>query len=415
MMLKKISFLILLISIAFHVFATGVFAQSDSPIPSISKTISPDPSQTPAPSGQLIELRFKVPGIGGTEGNSSPRNVTRVVRLYFFDSEINTEDAIAKPIGSVLASADFDSDQSSPTFGSFINSNIELGGKIPDGSYQIVFKMDQALSKLIKKTTTDIGGIVYEVRNSASSPIEIDGQGVILGDIYPDIKGNNIMDINDYNALVSCFGIKAESESCKDNKAADLSDDGRIDGIDYNLMFGSFKLLHSLGKPVPEFFAPTTAVRPTEKTKKPELSQKPKKADVKEPIRQEKGSNNIILPIILTIIFLGIIIVLVIKRRKALDFLGSITHKNVGVDENAPEATLPDEQVDKDFFVKKQTTDTVNNTIVLTLTDDSGPMLGYYSGKDVVDGFAHVVGVMKKEGNKEFVDITEITPVEETA
>lgn len=396
---------------------TKAFAQTITPNSQSDPTATVEPVITSKPEGQIIMLRFKIPGIGEPGGNTSPRNVSRVVRLYFFDPDSNTDDDTVKPIGSVVGSADFDSDPNSATFGSFINSNIDLGDKIPDGRYQIAFKMDQALSKLIKEDSKDIGGKIYEIRNS-SRPIDIDGQEIIIGDIYPDAKGDNVMDINDYNALVSCFGTKAESETCKDNKAADLNDDGRINGIDYNVMFGSFKLLHSMGKPVPSFIAPTAAIKPTKKVEKPKAQPSPKKEVLEKPTKKEAGSLSIILPIMVTIIFLGIVAFLIIKRRKALDFLGKLIHKNsVAADgeevEDEVPADEPDEQIEKDFFVKKQTEDKTNNTTVLTLTDDSGPMLGYYSGKEIADGFAHVKGVMKKEGNKVFVDVSEITPVEE--
>ncbi len=415
MSLKKCLISLLLIIILDLVTAGRIFAQSITPISTISPSITLEPSQTPKPKGQIIRIRFKVPGIGGEAGNNSPRNVSRVLRLYFFDPEINTDDSTAKPLGSIVSSVDFDADPVSPTYGSFINSNIDLEGNVPGAKYQIVFKMDQALSKLIKEDSKDIGGKVYEVNSASSIPIDIDGQEVIIGDIYPDVKGDNIMDINDYNALVSCFGIKAESETCKDNKAADLSDDGRIDGVDYNLMFGSFKLLHAMGKPVPSFIAPTKVIAPTAKVEKPKpkASTAPKKVNAEEPIQKPAGVSSIVLPIILTIVTLGIIIFLVIKRRKALDFLGKLVHKNSRAAEEVTTEVSVDEPVDKDFFVKKQTEDVVNNTTVLTLTDDSGPTLAYYSGKDVTDGFAHVKGVMKKEGDKVFVDVAEITPVVE--
>ncbi len=403
---------ILLLIIPYFVTQNRIFAQTITPTPSPVPTVTIAPSPTSKPASQIVILRFKIPGIGGTTGNASPRNVSRVVRISFFDSQINTDDATARPIGSIVSTVEFDSDPNSATYGSFINSGIDLGSEIPDGKHQIVFKMDQALSKLIKEDIGDIGGKIFEVRNTYSRIIDVDGQDIIIGDIYPDAKGDNVMDINDYNALVSCFGTKAESETCKDNKASDLNDDGRIDGIDYNLMFGSFKLLHSLGKPVPSFIAPTPSSKPTVKVEKPKASSTPTKAVVKKQTQKEAGSNNIILPIVLTFVFVGIIVLVIVKRRKTLDFLSKLTHKNSVVEEEAVEEPV-DEQVEKDFFVKKQTEDIVNNTTVLTLTDDSGPTLGYYSGKDVVDGFAHVKGVIKKEGNKVFVDVSEITPVEE--
>ena len=40
-----------------------------------------------------------------------------------------------------------------------------------------------------------------------------------------------------YNALVSCFGAK----SCSNKQAADLNDDGSVDGIDFNVFLKAIR------------------------------------------------------------------------------------------------------------------------------------------------------------------------------
>jgi hypothetical protein len=71
-----------------------------------------------------------------------------------------------------------------------------------------------------------------------------------------------------------------------------------------------------------------------------------------------------------------------------------------------------EEAIDKDYYVKQQSVDEVNKTVVLTLTDDSGPILGYYKGKEIKEGFAHVKGVMRKDESKVYVEVYEIVPAE---
>ncbi|HVF69247.1 MAG TPA: hypothetical protein VNA13_01645 [Xanthomonadales bacterium] len=399
-----------------------IFAQTITPADVQPTAVREQATPLPTPSGQVISLIFKVPGIGAEGENGSPRNVTRTVRLYFFSPDINVEDTTTTPIGSVETSVEFDSDTQSLTYGKFTNLSIDLGSKIPDGKYQIVFKMDQALSKLIKEDAVDIGGKIFDISNSYTRAVVIDGQEIIIGDIHPSVKGDNVMDINDYNELVSCFGTKAESLTCLDNKATDLNDDGKIDGVDYNLMFGSFKILLAQGKPVPDFILPKPTSKPTQAVAKPSVSPTPKKTVVRKASTQEKGGS-IVLPIIIALLVIGIGGIAFWKRRKTLDFLSKLLHKNSPPPADiAPEAdtqptpaTSTDEAVDKEYFVKKQTEDTINNTTVLTLTDDNGPTLGYYSGKDVADGFFHVKGILKKEGDKVFIDVSEMTPVEQVA
>ncbi|HUQ85885.1 MAG TPA: hypothetical protein VM077_06205 [Candidatus Limnocylindrales bacterium] len=415
MNLKKIVITLILIILPLKIFSISeVFAQSPSPsIPQV--TISPESeAPVPSPSGQLISVVLKIPGIGGESGNQTPRNVVRKISIYLYSSVINAEDASTKPLRIIESNLTFDSDAQSATYGKFVNSSIDLGDKVPEGKYQIAVKAEQSLSKLIKLDSADISGKIYEIRGKYSSPIEIDAGDVLIGDIYPNIKGDNVMDINDYNELVSCFGTKAEGPSCRDFRNTDLDDDGKIDGVDYNLMFGSFKILLSLGKPVPSFFAPTPSLKPTSVIKKPTSTPVPEKTVMEE---QPKGNGiGKIVLLIFIILFLILIIVFAIwKRQKAVDFFARMLHKNTEADANVVPVDAPEEKVDKEFFVKKQAEDKINNTLVLTLTDDNGPTLGYYSGKEVIDGFARIKGVMKKEGDKVFVDVAEIIPVEESA
>src|SRR5205823_2071408 len=55
-----------------------------------------------------------------------------------------------------------------------------------------------------------------------------------------DIDKNNQLDIEDYNALVDCFGSKQNSSNChyaptQQSPGADIDDDGMVGGADYNL------------------------------------------------------------------------------------------------------------------------------------------------------------------------------------
>jgi uncharacterized protein YxeA len=392
--MKNLSKILIVLILAAIFFSTSALAQTPTEIqssPSITLTNAP----TPTPVGQVISLDFKMPGIGGEDENLSPLRTTRNVMLYFFNPEINTEDLSSRPISSFAATVTYDSDTVSPTYGSFVNTQIDLGNEVEDGKYQIVIKADQALSKLVKSGDGEsLGGEIYEIGSSYSRKIEISGLSLIVGDIYPEPKGDNVMDINDYNSLVNCFGAKSDTEDCPDKTAADL------------------------GLPVPTFIpqSPTPTPTVTKPTIKPTIVSTPTPAVA----QSSSPVAGIVLVSVITLIILIGIALMIFKRKKLKSFIQVLMHKqskDAGEVESTEkgEAEAGENEFEKEVFVKKQTYDDVNKTAVLTLTDDSGPMLGYYSGGEVVDGFAKVKGVMKKEGDKVFIDVSEITPIDQSA
>lgn len=62
-----------------------------------------------------------------------------------------------------------------------------------------------------------------------------------------DVNGDNLIDIQDYNALVGCFGNKFRLIACNGTTNADLNDDGASDGIDYNIFIKVFTLGKRVG------------------------------------------------------------------------------------------------------------------------------------------------------------------------
>lgn len=55
-----------------------------------------------------------------------------------------------------------------------------------------------------------------------------------------DTNGDGVIDIIDYNFVVSCFGNKANTSSCPNKSAADINKDGVVDGIDYTIIIKYF-------------------------------------------------------------------------------------------------------------------------------------------------------------------------------
>lgn len=102
---------------------------------------------------------------------------------------------------------------------------VDIPNTIASGTYDIKVKADKYLRKLIK-----------DVQTTQNTTTRISQITLVLG----DINGDNKLDIQDYNILIDCFGANASSQACGNNKDfADLDDNGRVDGVDYNLFLRS--------------------------------------------------------------------------------------------------------------------------------------------------------------------------------
>lgn len=103
-------------------------------------------------------------------------------------------------------------------------------GKVPAGTYKILLKSPKYLRTVIVDSQA-IKGTGETITPTSLSKSLADGAG--------DVVNDNILNIQDYNAIVGCFGAKKDTSSCVDKDAADLNDDGVIDGIDYNIFLTS--------------------------------------------------------------------------------------------------------------------------------------------------------------------------------
>lgn len=392
-----------------------------------------DPSQTlpdsdlsattsPTTSGQVISLDFSIPGIGTNGANLKPLRSTRSVTIYFFGIDVNSQDPSVKPRGSVKTQVQFDEDQTSPTYGNFINPNIHLNNTIPNGDYQIVFKTDQALAKLVKENDKALGGQKFRIQSTYGQLIKITNQEVIIGDIAPSGAGDNIMNISDYSAFVECFGEKANSSNCPEKTSADLDDNGVIDGVDYNILFKSFNTLLSLGLPVP-------TLSPSGVAAKPSQSEPPEQDVEKKATESASGKNDTkaggVLGLLFTVVIILVLIaaiVLYIFNDRFKEFIKGIIKKlsfipHSNQDDNAEtkiaetqttQVENPQEStIDKEYYIKKLSSDEKGTW--LTLTDDNGPISGFFKG-EVIEGFAKVKGIVRNENDKTFIEISEISP-----
>ena len=105
--------------------------------------------------------------------------------------------------------------------GNYFNATIDLG-TLSTGSYVVKVKLDNTLRKAIPGIQT--------LTQGATTTLPI----VTL--VSGDINNDNVLDIQDYNIFLSCYGQNV----CTQKKLADFNDDGPVDGIDYNIFLISF-------------------------------------------------------------------------------------------------------------------------------------------------------------------------------
>jgi hypothetical protein len=246
---------------------------SESPTPTdVSLVEKPSATPFPTPVGQVLNLSFTMPGISSTGGNIKPLNTVRNLIVLLYDPDANTADKKVKPLYAVRSTITYDSDPNSPTYTSFVNRFIDLGEEVKkDKVYQIAFKTDQTLVQLVKaKDSKSVGGDKFEFKKRGI--ISLPPQEPISGDIYPHPETDNIMDAKDFKMLTDCYGEKAFSENCPSPSAADLNDDGVVDGGDYNIMFVNFLTLKEKGQPAPKVKTSPTKTPASTKDKDKNIS-----------------------------------------------------------------------------------------------------------------------------------------------
>ncbi len=207
---------------------------SQTPTPSTTGTPSPTISttQTPSPTPPIgaqntflnLALKLEVPHDATTGAAIQPQQPTRQATVYLYKQNENPQDPSVQPQYTAVDTISYE-----PSTQNFVNHKFLLG-KIPTGNYQILAKVNQYLRKLI------VQGITLQTGGTTNVGIT----KLTAGDIMPQgLNGNfgdNILDLDDYNLLAACFGANANTSACANKSAADLDNNGSVDGIDYNIM-----------------------------------------------------------------------------------------------------------------------------------------------------------------------------------
>jgi len=95
-----------------------------------------------------------------------------------------------------------------------------IGSDLQSGSYDIKLKTQSFLKDSLSGQTI-----------TAGVQAAIPAMTLIAGDINDD----GVLDVLDYNEIISCFSTQASCDPTK-KQQSDLNDDGNVDGVDYNLL-----------------------------------------------------------------------------------------------------------------------------------------------------------------------------------
>lgn len=181
------------------------------------------PVSTPEPTIPIantnLVVRFQ--GIGP---NTNILNKTRniVLKIFKNDGSFDAADLVAQDTVTYDAAS-----------GNFLNSNFNLGA-VPLGDYQMVIQAEKYLDKQLVNSQ---GSNIIKIASGTS--VDIVPVEMRAGDIAPDSRGDNAVNIIDYNALIGCLP-GAPPGACLNKNYADLNDDGKVDQIDLDILMSNF-------------------------------------------------------------------------------------------------------------------------------------------------------------------------------
>jgi hypothetical protein len=121
-----------------------------------------------------------------------------------------------------------------PVSGNFVNDSFSLG-ELPAGEYQMVIQVATYLDEQLLNTS---GSGIFSM--SAGAGIDVAPITLKAGDLGPGDRGDNSINIIDYNALLGCMP-EAPPGACLNRDYADLNDDGVVDQNDMDILMENFE------------------------------------------------------------------------------------------------------------------------------------------------------------------------------
>lgn len=201
-----------------------------TPMPSVMVSPTLSVSSTPAPTGTAaastrVSVKLALEGLGTTGDsikpttavNAAPIHTHRTVSVNVY-GEDNT--ALLKREGTVV----YDE-----AIGKFAGI-VDLGTSLPGGTYMIKLKPDQFLEAQVEGNHTLSKGVTTVLPETRL--------------VNGDVVGDNVLNILDYNVLLSCYTDLQPAAGCTGNNVVvfpDLTDDGFVNQFDYNLFLRELK------------------------------------------------------------------------------------------------------------------------------------------------------------------------------
>lgn len=440
-----------------------------TPTTAVRSTVTPSPTtvpitQAPTLNNPIVNLAVKLDGISTT--TTIPLQTTRNATLLVYNPTDTISNSSISPVFTVPDILTYDTSSSSATSKLFIDPQANLISVAP-GQYQLAIKINGYIQKQVIDTTT--GSTLFTVSNGQVTTLPV--VSLLTG----DINGDNILDIKDYNLLISCYGDKAQTSSCTNMQAADLDDNGVIDGIDYNIFLSNLRdylVMNNIISPIspspspspvitltltptatptatitaiptiipvsyapvisstmtPSPIFPTTIAEVSTTIEQPLVSPQPTKtqsfietmvASAKSSVWWSKVLDFIIFLVLIIVLLIGIVRSKVLKnvplsKKKILDNSIPVPAGKI----KQPSFPKPSEiltegmLIDKTFYVKPYQPDQNNTAMWVLLTEGDTKIMGYCATPAVSEGFAKIKGIVKSTPKQQYIAISEITSVQ---
>jgi len=222
-----------------NVCTNGTCIAQATPTPTPTPTATPNPSgsptptPTPVPGHTMLAFTIGMDAIGTagdnvnpnpSSSNQTPGHTSRNLAVQIFNS--NNSQVFAQ-VGSI----NYNSGS-----GVFLGT-VDLGASFANGNYTVKVKSDGHLRRLIPG--------IQNISSALTQPIQMLRVNLVAG----DVDNNNLLNISDYNILLSCvtspFVANIDNHAlCNTNSnyilLSDLEDNGVINEFDYNLFLREY-------------------------------------------------------------------------------------------------------------------------------------------------------------------------------
>lgn len=204
------------------------------------------PGTTPGQSSTTLKLILGLPGIGfNAVGGAAPKHLTRSITVQLYDSTVTNPSgpgthALASSTGTVTY------DNSSDNNAGYFVGNITLhlpSTPAANNKYKVLVEVPQYLYKLAVNAADGTQTFTIENGSLITAPPLL----LLPGDAQAASGGKNLLDIDDYTQLLSCFHDASSCATTADGiPVADLDDNGSIDIVDLNLFIRSLFQLQQI-------------------------------------------------------------------------------------------------------------------------------------------------------------------------